>query len=333
MNEINILPNVKDEIVKLHIENGWNINKIAKYFHIKYNQVEKVLKQKGAPLRKGKYENNESFFEKIDSEAKAYFLGLLYADGCLNNKNGFSIKLQEEDGYILERFRDLISPKRPIHIYKKKIGKTTKCFSITNKKIYSDLIRLGLFPRKSTTLPFPTEDQVPNEFIYHFLRGVLDGDGWINIAKGDLTKIKIGFCLSLNFGKSLQLFLLKNLNINSQIYPNKRKTIYMLNFGGRKQAIRFCKKICQETDQFYLKRKREKMLNILNHKTKQKGESVYYGVHPRKNKNGVVVVYEVFFHLNKKMIYIGRFTNEKAAAKAYNNKIKELNLQKDLNDI
>ena len=28
-----------------------------------------------------KYKFNENFFESIDTEAKAYFLGLLYADG------------------------------------------------------------------------------------------------------------------------------------------------------------------------------------------------------------------------------------------------------------
>ena len=32
----------------------------------------------------GKYYYNKDFFEKIDTEEKAYWLGFLYADGCIN---------------------------------------------------------------------------------------------------------------------------------------------------------------------------------------------------------------------------------------------------------
>jgi hypothetical protein len=40
--------------------------------------------------------------------------------------------------------------------------------------MYSDLLDLGGTPRKSRTIGFP---QVPEPFLAHFVRGVIDGDG------------------------------------------------------------------------------------------------------------------------------------------------------------
>lgn len=34
-----------------------------------------------------KYIQNDSYFEKIDNENKAYWLGFLYADGCVSEKS------------------------------------------------------------------------------------------------------------------------------------------------------------------------------------------------------------------------------------------------------
>ena len=76
------------------------------------------LKKNNIPRRDAhsytrKYITNENFFDTIDTEAKAYFLGLMYADGN-NYVRGthsyeMSIALEEGDKYILEKFRDVIS--------------------------------------------------------------------------------------------------------------------------------------------------------------------------------------------------------------------------------
>ena len=45
-----------------------------------------------------KYPIDEQFFDAIDSEEKAYFLGMLYADGTNSmKKTEVSLRLQEED--------------------------------------------------------------------------------------------------------------------------------------------------------------------------------------------------------------------------------------------
>lgn len=48
-----------------------------------------------------KYSINESYFEKVDSEDTAYFLGLMYSDGYIVN-NYFGISLLKKDKEILE---------------------------------------------------------------------------------------------------------------------------------------------------------------------------------------------------------------------------------------
>lgn len=68
-----------------------------------------------------KHTFNENYFEKIDAFDKAYFLGLLYADGsnCLHPtvKRAISISLQEEDAEILKLFSEYTQSTYPL-IYK-----------------------------------------------------------------------------------------------------------------------------------------------------------------------------------------------------------------------
>ena len=53
-----------------------------------------------------KYNIDETFFDVIDTEEKAYFLGLLYADGCnATNRNAVILSLKEDDKEILEKIK------------------------------------------------------------------------------------------------------------------------------------------------------------------------------------------------------------------------------------
>lgn len=66
-----------------------------------------------------KYTFNKNYFEKIDSEDKAYFLGLLYADGCnstsaTQNHASIVLNLQEGDKEILEKFMKYINSNKPL---------------------------------------------------------------------------------------------------------------------------------------------------------------------------------------------------------------------------
>lgn len=138
-----------------------------------------------------KYTYNKNFFEIIDNEIKAYWLGFLYADGCIERiyKNErlkgmtLELNLQSDDKGHLFRFLKDIESNVPIVDKTNNIkGKEyTSCkLRINNTNICRDLIKLGCIPQKSLILKFPTLEQVPDKFILHFIRGYFDGDGCVS---------------------------------------------------------------------------------------------------------------------------------------------------------
>ena len=54
-----------------------------------------------------KYKYDINYFEVIDTEEKAYWLGFIYADGCISNDNKqqLIIELCKQDKIVLEKFK------------------------------------------------------------------------------------------------------------------------------------------------------------------------------------------------------------------------------------
>ena len=129
----------------------------------------------------------QNLFEQIDTEEKAYWLGFLYADGCVASadwNNQIELNLQKCDYNHLVKFRNFIGNENQI-VYRQDTKSYRYRFRC--KKIKQDLIKLGCTPRKSLTLKFPTKKQVPDKFLKHFVRGYIDGDGSLYIHKKDNT--------------------------------------------------------------------------------------------------------------------------------------------------
>lgn len=133
---------------------------------------------------------NNDYFQKIDSEYKAYILGFIYADGSIvqpkgNRQMKLSISIQEEDGYILEKFaKDAGNTKVDIFYppsVQKKNWKKRAVVSIVSNQICQDLINFGCIINKSSLgMSFPN---IEEKYYSHFIRGFLDGDGCIYIKK------------------------------------------------------------------------------------------------------------------------------------------------------
>jgi hypothetical protein len=131
-------------------------------------------------MRKKKF--NENYFENIDTEDKAYFLGIIFADGCLINdvkryKYKLSLKLHTKDRCILEEFIKKINGEMDVWTH----GQRDICeINLSGKKIVTDLINKGVVPNKTFTITYPIIDEYLER---HFLRGYFDGDGCIRISK------------------------------------------------------------------------------------------------------------------------------------------------------
>jgi len=137
---------------------------------------------------------DEHFFDIIDTEAKAYFLGLLFADGCnCSNNNDITIGLKEDDSYVLENLASLL------RLDRKLLGSPRqKILRMCSNHMSGTLSSHGMVPRKSLILKFP--ECVPPHLIRHFIRGYSDGDGCIHISKNgpvwSITSTE-DFCTSL----------------------------------------------------------------------------------------------------------------------------------------
>lgn len=180
----------KEELFEMYKTYKYTYKNLAEHFNTTVSAVSCMLTREGL---KGKREHNhfrkykvdQYFFDEINTEEKAYFLGFLCADGCNHSGNTkVSLSLKEEDLSMVTKLNNLIQPTKPLTYSKRKRG-NQYILQISNRRISEKLNSLGCVPRKSLILDFPTEEQVPEEFMRHYLRGYFDGNGWL--GKKDIS--------------------------------------------------------------------------------------------------------------------------------------------------
>lgn len=145
------------------------------------------------------YHVNPYKFKEIDSEEKAYWLGFIYADGCMSENSRIGVMLKSTDVNHLYKLKNFLEwDKEPVIRVN---GKWERCELVFRcKSMFEDLLRLGCHPRKSKSLSFPTKEQVPDKFLFHFLRGYCDGDGYLGIYNKDGHQYsRLSFCGTYDF--------------------------------------------------------------------------------------------------------------------------------------
>ena len=264
----------KDNICNLYL-NGYSTVAIGKKYGVNNKTVAIVLEEKKIQRDRKKfirkYSLNEHYFDKIDTQKKAYILGLLYADG--NNckqKSTVRIQLQEQDVHILQEICKELNYNKPlsyIDCSKRVYGNNYVSSNMYSLDIYSkymcdQLEKLGMIPNKSLVLTFPSF--LSNEFIPHFLRGYIDGDGHISKASYicNLTST-VSFC------QSVQDYVYKNLGLlggikDASCHNGMTKVFY---FSRKEEAKQFLDYIYKDAT-IYLNRKynlyRNRYYNINN---------------------------------------------------------------------
>lgn len=125
-----------------------------------------------------KYSYDENYFENIDTEEKAYWLGFIAADGSIGETCGLEISLSYKDIDHLYKFANNIGAE--IDIISTRMVKEYKVcrIFINNKKIINDLSKYGIIRNKGYKLDFP--NFLNDEMLKHYLRGYFDGDGSIS---------------------------------------------------------------------------------------------------------------------------------------------------------
>jgi intein/homing endonuclease len=143
-----------------------------------------------------KYKANENFF-KTWSRNSSYILGLLFADGSLENASyirGKYIRLTSTDFSLIEQVRKALNSQHKVVTIPPSGNRKEKyLLRIGSHKIYNDLENLGLHPRKSLDMELP---HIPYRFLSDFVRGYFDGDGCMafeNTKNKPYNRLKVIF--------------------------------------------------------------------------------------------------------------------------------------------
>lgn len=154
----------------------------ARHYNVKTSAIRKILKRNNVQLAtrseaNKRYFFNDSIFETIDTEEKAYWLGFMFADGSVSlDRDDVSIKLKNNDVAHVQKFCDFVGYERTLD---------TACITIRSHQMKRDLIRHGCLPRKSWIDVTPLE--VPANMHRHFARGVCDGDGHVGVYRNSAS--------------------------------------------------------------------------------------------------------------------------------------------------
>lgn len=247
-----------------------NISQIANEIGCDNRTIHNLLKKKNENIDTSKYRKlyslDETYFEKINTVNKAYYLGMLFADGYIGDEGVFKVKLQARDVHILEDLKADIRYTGPI-AYEDKANERcqdSRVLSIARRKVTEDLIKLGATPRKSLTLKLPTFDQVPEKFFNAFILGLFDGDGSISV-KG-LKQTIVNCYITGNDLILIPLMeYLKTIDINSTgfyYHKNSNGHTGMLCITRTAEAIKFLNYIYKDAE-LRLERKYLKALPFL----------------------------------------------------------------------
>lgn len=241
---------------QLYLNEQYSLVQISRILKINRGKFTKFLKEKNIEVinKQNQSEIHSNIFNCIDTEEKAYWLGFLYADGYVSNTNNLiELALQCNDYKHIEKFKEFLHSQNAITYYKNRVRITFR-----NKVIKQDLIKLGCVPNKSLILTFPTNQQVSSHLMKHFVRGFIDGDGYIGITSK--RKGRLAICSgSYSFLKELVRTMQWKEN---KILKDKRSSTYSISWGGR-VAFNILFELYEEAH-VYLERKHLKYCEIKN---------------------------------------------------------------------
>lgn len=238
-----------------------SLTKLGRKYGVKRQTISKYLKDRNIEVIN--YQNrcriDETVFDIIDTEEKAYWLGFLYADGNISSEgHRFEINLSLKDiNHMLKLKSFFKGDDLEVRIDTTKGEQYPMCrMSVRNEHLWTALKDKGCVPCKSLILKWPDESIFSSKsLIRHFIRGYWDGDGTIGLYKTE----KYGYNFSFSvvgtpmFLKGVQDFIglggcLKNASTPSE--PNNAWILSYTSLKSRKAA-----RFLYQNASIYLERK------------------------------------------------------------------------------
>ena len=249
------------EFYKEH-KNNLSVPELSKKYKIHIQSFYTAFRRLNLPIikkppnRGGNY--NHQFFNKINSELKAYLLGWLMSDGYVTTRNRIGIKLNKKDIEIIELFKNSIAPNTSILE-----DDDGRIIQFQSKELQNAVIKWGILFNKTylqTHIP-----DIDNTLKRHFIRGYFDGDGSISINK---KKLGVWYICSIN--ETILQEMEKELNsygiVTSILMEDRNhlgyKNMFKLFIRGHKSDRQLAFNYFYDDSKYYLKRKFIKLNNL-----------------------------------------------------------------------
>lgn len=210
---------------KMYLDDQLSIAAIAEKLGCSISKVQKYLERErltrtnldSKKLLSKLTQHNSTFFDTVDTEEKAYWLGFFYADGYLA-KNGSTLKidLSARDASHLQRFADIFQTK--VHVYERfpdkrngKVYASATCV-IACAYLWNALIEKGIKQGNTLSEGISVFEHIPGRLMHHFVRGFFDGDG--SVYRNKSGGLGFGFVGSYPFMEHLREVLVASVGLS-----------------------------------------------------------------------------------------------------------------------
>jgi hypothetical protein len=208
-------------------------------------------------------------FKEINTQEKAYILGLFYSDGYMYKRDPSyfcGITLHKTDEYIFDKITELFPFFTKSYDKSKPNVALLRC---NQKSFYEDLLENGCLPRKS----FENKDliKLPNlndDLLSHFVRGFFDGDGSVYFSKTSSINTKYctftGVCNSLfreiqslleNYSINFRLTVSKVPTVHSEHRIKQLQEVYILTISNRENINNFFNYLYRDSNIHFSRKK------------------------------------------------------------------------------
>lgn len=219
--------------------------------------------------RKNTYAFDYNYFDVIDSEHKAYWLGFLMADGYIlshrkgkrkNQSQSFGFAISMKDKELFDYFKEDLKTENPVNIYRN----STSSYSsnsvygrilLTSQHTVDMLKTHGIVENKTFITKMP---QLDDNLIPAFIRGYSDGDGSITIDKNN--RLSWALCGTKELLNEIQNYFGFSYKLQ-QRFPERLNNNWTLKITGWKN-VPYALSIVYDDATIYLKRKYNKYVEI-----------------------------------------------------------------------
>lgn len=230
------------DLKKLYSE-GYSLTKLGEKYGKDPRTIKRILQMNGVTIRTRSEQNmisnqlrglkvDHTYFDQINSNKKAYILGLLAADGSVSggNRNRISLGLSSVDREILEKIKTELKIEREIEdfITSKGFPVSRLVWSSANQKI--KLSSYGIVPNK--TYKRLSLKNIPQDFKMSYLLGYYDGDGCF---RNDGTTCRMEICAYRPelLNEFAELINERFGSTNTVLKSKSRKNYYTLTYSTK----------------------------------------------------------------------------------------------------